>query len=91
MDDRVRLLLIWLGTVSLTALILFGLDKMRAVSGSRRIPEAALLAVSLLGGAAGGLLGMLLFHHKTRKPKFRILTPLFLVIHLALLLFACQS
>lgn len=88
MPDAAKLLLIWLGVVSLLTLILFGWDKLMAKTGRSRIPEAALLGSSLFGGAPGGLLGMLLFRHKTRKPIFRILIPLFLILHIALLIFA---
>lgn len=64
--------------------ILFGMDKRKAVRHRRRISEATLLVLSIPGGI-GGLLGMLLFHHKTRKWKFRILVPLFAVIDAMLL------
>ena len=33
----------------------------------------------------GAFLGMHLFHHKTRHKKFRLLVPLFMVIHLSLI------
>ena len=88
MTDTVRLLLIWLGTMSLLALLLFLWDKMMAKLGRSRIPEAALLGVSLCGGAFGGLLGMLLFRHKIRKPPFPILVPLFSLLQAALLCWA---
>ena len=85
MADPVRLLLIWYGTVSLLTLILFGWDKLMAVRGRRRVPEASLLAAALFGGGAGGLLGMYLFRHKTRKTVFRVLIPLFFLLQAALL------
>ena len=56
-----------------------------------RISEAALLTLALVGGSAGALLGMLVFRHKIRKPKFVILVPLFLIIHLALAVFFLKS
>ena len=61
------------------------LDKHYARTHRWRIPEATLLAVAFFGGSAGSLLGMLLAHHKTKKMKFVVLVPLFLLIHLALL------
>lgn len=66
--------------MSVVAFILFMSDKCRARLGWRRVPEAVLLGVSFLGGAFGGLMGMLLFRHKTRKPLFCILLPLFAVL-----------
>lgn len=57
--------------VNILAFLLMGLDKWRAVRDAWRIPEFQLFLFPLLGGAPGGLLGMLVFRHKTRKPLFR--------------------
>ena len=84
MAETVKNLLIWLGTISLLTLLLFGWDKLMAKKGLRRIPETGLLFASLLGGAFGGLCGMFLFRHKIRKPVFRVLVPLFLLLQAAL-------
>lgn len=58
--------------VSVFTLILFAYDKVAACTDRARIPIASLLAPIALGGAAGGLLGMLLFRHKTKKWYFRL-------------------
>ncbi|MBR6399201.1 MAG: DUF1294 domain-containing protein, partial [Lachnospiraceae bacterium] len=47
-----------------------------------RVPERVLLALAVFGGSPGALMGMLVFHHKTRKSKFMVLVPLFLILHL---------
>lgn len=52
------------------AFCLYGLDKYRAVRHKRRISEAVLLEFGFFGGAAGSLLGMFLFRHKTRHWYF---------------------
>lgn len=88
MKDPVYLLLIWLGVTSALAFVLFGWDKLLAKLHRRRIPEAALLGCALLGGSAGAALGMAAFRHKTRKPLFRVLVPLGLCAHGALLAWA---
>ncbi len=88
MRETVYLLLIWLGVTSVLAFVLFGWDKLLAKTHRRRIPEAALLGCALLGGAIGGLLGMEVFRHKTRKPLFRFLIPLALCAQAALLAWA---
>ena len=88
MPRPVYLLLICLGVMSALAFILFGWDKRLARRHRRRIPEAALLGCALLGGSAGALAGMRLFHHKTRKPAFRCWVPLALLLHIAMLAFA---
>lgn len=85
MSEILRLLLIWLGTVSILSLLLFGWDKLMAKLGRSRIPEAALLGAAFLGGGAGALLGMLLFRHKIRKAPFPVLVPLFFLLQLILL------
>ena len=43
-----------------------------------------LLTLAVIGGAVGALAGMFLFHHKTRKPRFRIGIPLILIVQLVL-------
>ena len=65
--------------------ILYGIDKWKAIHGAWRISEIALLTWAALGGSFGAFLGMHLFHHKTRHKKFCILVPLFMVIHLSLI------
>ncbi|MGN0256124.1 MAG: DUF1294 domain-containing protein [Chordicoccus sp.] len=60
--------------------MLYGVDKYKAIRHKWRITEATLIAAAFFGGAPGALLGMLFFHHKTRKWKFRILVPLALTL-----------
>lgn len=73
------------------ALALFCLDKARAVRGAWRIPEKVLLGCSAVGGAAGGLLGMRVAHHKTRKPLFYLGVPAMLIVQAALLAWLTQG
>lgn len=91
MKETVRLLLIWTGALSILAFFLFGWDKAMAKLHRRRVPEAALLGCALMGGAAGALLGMALFHHKIRKGAFRFGVPLMLAFYAALLAFAAWA
>ena len=67
---------VYLIGISVIALVLYGIDKHCAVKHKWRIPERTLIFIAWLGGGIGALLGMLVFHHKTRKWKFRILVPL---------------
>ncbi len=83
-----RLYIWWfLCAMNLIAFILMGLDKEFAKRNQMRFPETALLTVAACGGSLMTLLAMYLFHHKTRKPKFFICVPCFLVLHIALLIF----
>lgn len=49
MEERVYLLLVWLGVTSALAFVLFGWDKLMAKTRRRRVPEAALLGCALMG------------------------------------------
>jgi len=74
-------------TINILEFILLGLDKYFAIKHKYRIPEIQLITITALGGSIGGLLGMYTFHHKTNKLKFKILYPLFLIIHLTIYFF----
>ena len=65
--------------ISLITFVCFGVDKWRAANHKWRISEATLIGLCVLGGSIGGLSGMFLFHHKTRKPLFAIGVPLILI------------
>lgn len=67
--------------INIAAWIMYGLDKWKAKSGAWRISERTLLLTALAGGSVGALAGMLLFHHKTRKPKFMIGVPVMFAAH----------
>lgn len=72
----------YLAFMSLCAFVLCGVDKGRAKKGAWRIPEGTLLLTAALGGSLGLLLGMRLFHHKTRKKRFTVTVPLLLILQL---------
>ena len=81
------LLLIWLVGVNFALFLVMGIDKLAAKRHRRRVPETSLLALAILGGSAGGILGMLLFRHKTKKPAFYLGYPAILLAELALTYF----
>lgn len=62
--------------MSVIGFALMGADKRRAEKGAWRIPEKVLFGVSFLLGGVGSLVGMFVFHHKTKHASFRILLPL---------------
>lgn len=72
--------------VNLLAFALMGIDKAKAGRGRWRISEKTLFLFALLGGALGGTLGMMVFHHKTRKWTFAYGFPLLAVVQLLAIL-----
>ena len=69
--------------INAAGFLIMCVDKLLAKKEARRVPERTLLWVAALGGSFGSLLGMLLAHHKTRKPKFYITIPLLLALQAA--------
>ena len=76
MDPPALAFAAWFASASLVGAAAVAADKRRARRGRGRIPEAALLALALVGGWPGELVAMLAVRHKTRKPAF--LAPFFL-------------
>lgn len=69
--------------LSVASFVQYGVDKHRARRGRRRIPEARLLLLDLLGGWPGALVGRRIWHHKTAKPSFRARFLLVVTINLS--------
>lgn len=57
--------------VNLLAYAAMVLDKARAGSNSRRVSEATLLNLAILGGSIGTVIAQRTIRHKTRKEPFR--------------------
>ena len=74
-----------LALTNLYAFILMGIDKRKAIKDVHRISEKALLTACGLFAAPGGLIGMHVFHHKTRKLKFKLGVPLMLIAQAAVI------
>lgn len=77
-------LLIYLAVINLVTFAVYGIDKARARRGAWRIPEKTLFLLPLLGGSLGALLGMRVFHHKTKHWYFVWGVPAILLAQLAL-------
>ena len=77
-------LLIYLALINLTTFIIYGADKRRARQGKWRVPEKTLFLLPLLGGSVGALLGMRVFHHKTKHWYFKFGMPAILVAQVLL-------
>lgn len=73
---------VYLVSINLMTFIAYGMDKRKAKKGKWRIPEKTLLLFAVLGGSVGALLGMHLFHHKTKHAKFTIGVPVILAFQI---------
>ena len=75
---------IYLLLINALALVLMLVDKIKAKNNLWRIPERTLMLSAALGGSVGALIGMYLFRHKTKHPKFTIGIPAILVAQIFL-------
>lgn len=74
----------YLVLINCIALGLLVRDKHRSVHKmSNRVPEGLLFFLAVIGGSVGVYLGMLLFHHKTKKWYFQLGIPLLILKNLA--------
>ena len=61
---------LWVLFWSILDFALMGADKRRAKQHRWRVPEKTFFLIALAGGSPGAVLGMRLFHHKTRHRAF---------------------
>ena len=85
MVNELRMIGAYYVCVNVIAFILYGLDKKYAREGRWRIPEKTLLGIAMIGGAAGAWAGMQTFRHKTKHMSFRILVPVFVLVHVGII------
>ena len=73
--------------INLIAFLAMGLDKLKAKKSAWRIPEQTLISLVLLGGGIGGIAGMYVFRHKTKKPRFFIGFPVIFITEVAIAIY----
>ena len=78
--------LLWAAALSLADFVLMGADKWKAKRGAWRVKESTFFLLAVLGGSPGAVLGMWLFHHKTRHWYFKFGLPAILLAQIALAL-----
>jgi uncharacterized membrane protein YsdA (DUF1294 family) len=71
------------GGMSLATFLAFAWDKSCAKRGRRRVPEATLHTLELLGGWPGALAGQRWLRHKSAKLSYRVVLGLIVALHLA--------
>jgi len=85
MSTIALIILIVYAVLNVISFTLYGLDKYKAVREKWRIPEASLLIAAVFG-VIGAILGMIVFRHKIRKPKFKIGVPVIFVVEAAVVI-----
>lgn len=76
------IILVYLLSINLIAFILYGIDKRKAKKNLWRIPEKTLIGIAVIGGSIGAILGMHVFHHKTKHWYFRYGLPVILFLQI---------
>lgn len=86
-NEKQLIFLVYFGMVNILTFLLFAIDKTKAEKKQWRISESTLLFMSFLGGATGGLIGMVVFKHKLSKKKFTLGIPLLIILNRLLEIF----
>lgn len=83
----IALLLSCIIAVNVITFVVYGIDKLKAKKGKRRVPEATLLLLAIVGGSVGAWCGVKVWHHKTMHVKFKYGIPLIMAMHALLLVY----
>jgi uncharacterized membrane protein YsdA (DUF1294 family) len=75
--------LLLVAAASTAAVVAYAVDKRRAGTDARRIPERTLHLLALAGGWPGALYAQRRFRHKTQKVRFRVVFWGTVVLHAA--------
>lgn len=82
-----QIAVIYLIVINILGFWVMGLDKHKAKMAERRIPENTLFMFTILGGGVGTIAGMYVFHHKTKKMKFKVGMPLILILEILIFVY----
>ena len=81
---------IYLCVINIIAIIVCTADKIKAQLNKWRISEKTLLAISVIGGAPGMYITMLIIRHKTKHQTFMIGLPFLILVHVVAILLYLQ-
>ncbi|MCI8315057.1 MAG: DUF1294 domain-containing protein [Lachnospiraceae bacterium] len=79
--------IVYLLIVNILGFTMMGIDKQKAIKKRWRIRESTLFLIALVGGSFGSILGMRVFHHKTKHWYFVCGMPLILILQIAIAVF----
>ena len=80
-------ILIYILIINVITFFMMWFDKHEAKIGDWRVPERTLFLLVLLGGGIGGIAGMYVFRHKTRKWYFKIGFPAILIMQIVFIIY----
>ena len=80
-------IIIYLIVINLLTFLIMWWDKHEAKLGDWRVSEKFLFLLVLLGGGIGGIVGMYVFRHKTKKWYFKFGFPIILIIEIIFALY----
>jgi uncharacterized membrane protein YsdA (DUF1294 family)/cold shock CspA family protein len=85
--DLLRPLPLWVAMLyigaSIITFVAYAIDKRASRTGGWRVPENSLLALGVIGGWPGAIVGQQVFRHKTLKRRFQLAFWLTVVLNLA--------
>lgn len=80
-------ILIYFLVINVITFFAMWIDKRKAIRGVWRTSEATLLTLALLGGTIGGIVGMYIFRHKTKKLRFSVGMPAILIFEILVIIY----
>lgn len=85
----IKNIIIYLIAINLITLLAMYIDKQKAKKTKRRISEKTLFTLVFLGGGIGGIAGMYIFRHKTKKTRFIIGFPAIVIFQILVVIAIC--
>ena len=86
MNEFTKFIIIYVIAINIITFLAMYIDKRSAKWGKWRIKESTLFFLVLFGGGIGGIAGMKVFRHKTKKKYFTIGFPLILIFEIVALI-----
>lgn len=88
---NIQNIIIYFIIINIITFFAMWLDKRKAIKGQWRTSETTLLTLVLLGGGIGGIAGMYLFKHKTKKLRFSVGFPAILIFEIVVIIYLIIS
>lgn len=83
---KVKTIIIYLIFINIITFFVMLIDKKKAEHMKWRVKESSLLTLALIGGSIGEIIGMYVFHHKTKKIKFVLGIPTIILLQVLIVI-----